>query len=54
MKKELLFLITVVVWYELKLTRQMLMSKKSLLECPYDNVILRTFFKAGNWQVQEM
>lgn len=54
LKKRLLVLITVVVWYEFNLMRQVLMSRESLLESPHDTVILRTFLKAGNWQVQEM
>jgi len=27
------------------------MSRESLLESPYDTVILKTFLKAGRWQV---
>lgn len=40
LKKRFFFLKTIVVWYELNLTRQMLMMRLSLLESSYDTVIL--------------
>lgn len=53
-KKRRLFLMTVFMQYVFTLKRQMLMSRDSLLESPYNTVTLRVFLKARNWQVQEM